>query len=172
MIRIILTTDRDLTVMYLTHISLVLEGVLTARSVAVKVCCLLVTIYAVLRPAVLSPTEPQEPLPLDGIVLPVVVEMHLDVRGADVDFVTAVTLDTVVVGLLLVVGAVHELVTAVVHWSHSTETILESFVHLLMPFTVSDHFFLLCKIFALAHGYSTVKMLTIVHFFASIKPTF
>ena len=137
-----------------------------------EMCCLLVPIHAVVCVTVLCSTKSEEPLPLNCIVLPVVVEVHLHVGGADVHLVTAITLDTVIVGLFLVVGAVHELVTAVVHWSHSTETILESFVHLLMPFTVSDHFFLLCKIFALAHGYSTVKMLTIVHFFASIKPTF
>ena len=34
--------------------------------------------------AVLRATEPEETLALDGVVLPVVVEVHLHVRGADV----------------------------------------------------------------------------------------
>ena len=36
------------------------------------------------RVAVLRATEPEETLALDGVVLPVVVEVHLHVRGADV----------------------------------------------------------------------------------------
>ena len=165
MIRIILTTDRDLTVMYLTHISLVLEGVLTARSVAVKVRCLLVPVHAVLRVAVLRPPEPEESLPLDCIVLPVVVEMHLDVRGADVDFVTAVTLDTVVVGLLLVVAAVNELVTAVVHRGDPSEPVLQGLVHLLVPLAVPDHLLLLGEVLPLAHGDGAVEMFPVVEVF-------
>ena len=165
MIRIILTTDRDLTVMYLTHISLVLEGVLTARSVAVEVGCLLVPVHAVLGVAVLRPPEPEESLPLDCIVLPVVVEMHLDVGGADVDFVTAVTLNAVVVGLLLVVGAVNELVTAVVHRSDPSEPVLQGLVHLLVPLAVSDHLLLLGEVLPLAHGDGAVEMFPVVHVF-------
>ena len=137
-----------------------------------KVCCLLVSINTIIGPTVLRPSEPQEPLPLDGVVLPVVVEVHLDVGGADVHLVTAVALNAVIVGLFLVVSAIHKLITAIIHWCHSSEAILEGLVHLLVPFTMSDHFFLLCEIFALAHGDCTVKMLTIVHVFAGIKPTF
>ena len=122
--------------------------------------------------AVLGTAEPEEAFPLDRIVLPVVVEVHLDVRGADVDLVAAVTLDAVVVGLLLVMGAVHELVTAVVHGGHSPEAVLESLVHLLMPLAVANHFFLLCKIFSLAHGHSAVEVLAIIHVFAGIEATF
>ena len=156
----------------LTHIRLVLECELTRGPVAVEMCCLLVPVHAVLCVAVLSSSEPEKALSLNCIVLPVVVEVHLDIRGADVDLVTAVTLDTVVVGLFLVMGTVHKLVTAVIHWCHSSEAILESFIHLLVPLAVPDHFFLLCKIFALAHWYRTVKMFTIVHIFAGVKPTF
>ena len=137
-----------------------------------EVCCLLVPVDALITSAILRASEPEEALPLDGVVLPVVVEVHLDIRGADIDLVAAIALDAVVVGLLLVVGAVNELVTAVIHRGHSPEAILEGLVHLLVPLAVSDHFFLLGKIFALAHRHSTVKMLTIVHFFASIKSTF
>ena len=36
------------------------------------------------RVAVLRATEPEETLALDGVVLPVVVEVHLHIRGADV----------------------------------------------------------------------------------------
>ena len=47
----------------------------------------LTSIEAVCSVAVLSPPEPEEALPLDGVVLPVVVEVHLHVRGADVHLV-------------------------------------------------------------------------------------
>ena len=42
------------------------------------------SVETVCRVAVLSTTEPEEAFPLDRIVLPVVVEVHLDVGGADV----------------------------------------------------------------------------------------
>ena len=137
-----------------------------------EVCCLLTPVDALITSAILRASEPEEALPLDGVVLPVVVEVHLDIRGADVDLVAAVALDAVVVGLLLVVGAVNELVTAVIHRGHSPEAILEGLVHLLVPLAVSDHFFLLGKIFALAHGHRAVEVLTIVHIFAGIEATF
>ena len=131
---------------------------------------LLVPVHAVLSVAVLRTTEPQESLPLDGVVLPVVVEMHLDVRGADVDFVTAVALDTVVVGLLLVVGAVNELVTAVVHRGHPSEPVLQGLVHLLVPLAVADHLLLLGEVLALAHGDRAVEMFPVVHVLAPREP--
>ena len=137
-----------------------------------EMCCLLVPVHAVFSVAVLCSSEPKETLSLNCIVLSVVVEVHLNIRGADIDLVTAITLDAVVVGLFLVMGAVNKLVTAVIHWCHSPEPILESFIHLLVPLAVPDHFFLLCKIFALAHGHRAVKMFTIVHIFTGIKPTF
>ena len=40
---------------------------------------------AVGRLAVVLTPETEEALPLDGVVLPVVVEVHLDIGGADVD---------------------------------------------------------------------------------------
>ena len=156
----------------LTHIRLVLECKLTTRPPAVEVSRLLVSVDAVIGFTVLCTSEPEEAFTLYCIVLPVVIEVHLDVRGADVDLVAAVTLDAVVVGLLLVMGAVHELVTAVVHGGHSPEAVLESLVHLLMPLAVANHFFLLCKIFSLAHGHSAVEVLAIIHVFAGIEATF
>lgn len=72
---------------------------------------------------VLGTPEPEEAFPLDRVVLPMVVEVHLNVRGADVHLeddkhmrvrkrrrrrfylVTALTLDAVVVSLLFVVAA-------------------------------------------------------------------
>ena len=137
-----------------------------------EVCCLLVPVHALIAAAVLCASEPEEAFPLDGIVLPVVVKVHLDVRGADVDLVAAVALNAVVVGLLLVVGAVNELVTAVIHRGHSPKAVLKGLVHLLMPLAVPNHFFLLRKIFAFAHGHSAVEVLTIVHIFAGIEATF
>ena len=134
-----------------------------------EVCCLLVPVHAVLTAAVLGTSEPQETFTLYCIVLPVVVEMHLDVGGADVDLVAAVALDAVVVCLLLVVSALRELVTAVVHGSDPSEAVLESLVHLLVPLAVSDHFLLLGEIFPLAHGDCAVKVFPIVHVFAPGK---
>ena len=158
-------------VVTLTHVSFVLEGELTAGSVAVEVSCLLVSVDAVFRPTVLCPSEPEEALTLDCIVLSVVVEMHLDVGGADVDLVTAVALYAVVMGLLLVVGAVRELVTAVVHRGDPSEPVLQGLVHLLVPLAVSDHLLLLGEILPLAHGDSAVEVFTIVHVFAASKAT-
>ena len=73
------------TTMQPTHIGFVLEGELARGSVAVEVCCLLVSVHAVLRPAILRAAEPEESLPLDGVVLAMVVEVHLDIGCADVD---------------------------------------------------------------------------------------
>ena len=50
-----------------------------------EVCCLLVSVHAVLRPAILRAAEPEESLPLNGVVLAMVVEVHLHIGGADVD---------------------------------------------------------------------------------------
>ena len=50
-----------------------------------EVCRLLVSVHAVLRPAILRAAEPEESLPLNGVVLAMVVEVHLHIGGADVD---------------------------------------------------------------------------------------
>ena len=68
--------------------------------------------------------------------------------------------------LLFVVAALNKLVAAVVHWSDSSEPILQSFVHFLMPLAVANHFFLLGEIFALAHGDDAMPVLSVVHIFA------
>ena len=68
-------------VFVLFHVGLVLEGELTALSAAVEVGGVLALEGAVRGLAVVLPPEPVEPLPLDGVVLPVVVEVHLDVGG-------------------------------------------------------------------------------------------
>ena len=54
----------------------------------------LTSIEAVCSVAVLCPPEPEEALPLDGVVLPVVVEVHLHVRGADVHLARGVKMRT------------------------------------------------------------------------------
>lgn len=53
-------------------------------------------------------------------------------------------------GLLAVVGAVGETVTAVVRGRVSHEAVLEAFVPLLVPLEVSNHFLLLTEHFAAA----------------------
>ena len=70
-----------------------------------------------------------------------------------------------VVGLLLVVGAVNELVTAVVHRSDPSEPVLQGLVHLLVPLAVSDHLLLLGEVLPLAHGDRAVEMFPVVHVF-------
>ena len=71
-----------------------------------------------------------------------------------------------VVSLFLVVTTVYKLVTAIIHGSHSSESILQSFIHLLMPFAVADHFFFLGKVLSFTHGNDTMPVLSVVHVFA------
>ena len=58
-----------------------------------------------------------------------------------------------------------ELITAVIHGSHSAEAVLQSLVHLLVPLAVPDHLLLLRKVLALAHGDRAVEMFPVVHVF-------
>jgi len=71
-----------------------------------------------------------------------VIKVHLNVAGGDVDLVAALGLDTVVMSLLLVVLTTGKSVGAVVHRRDATESVLEGFVHLLVPFGVANHLFL------------------------------
>ena len=68
--------------------------------------------------------------------------------------------------LLLVMATVYKLVTTIIHRSHSAESVLQSFIHLLMPFAVADHLFLLGKILAFTHGNDTVPVFPVVHILA------
>jgi hypothetical protein len=68
-------------ILVLLHVSLVFEGELAAGAIAMKVRGFLASKWAIVSIAVLAASEPHETLPLDGIVLPVVVEVHLDIRG-------------------------------------------------------------------------------------------
>ncbi len=120
-------------VLVLLHVGLVLERELAPRPVAMKMGGLLIAERTVMRSAVVAASKPQEAFPLDGIVLPVVVEVHLDVAGADVDLVALGIDDTVIVGLLLVVLTSRKLISAIVCGGDSPEPILEGFVHFLMP---------------------------------------
>ena len=86
---------------------------------------------------------PEKSFSLNCIVLSVVVEVHLDVAGRDVDLVAALRLDAVVVGLLLVVLTSGEVVGAVVGRGDATEAVLEGLFHLLVPLRVPDHLILL-----------------------------
>ena len=58
-----------------------------------------------------------------------------------------------------------ELITAVIHGSHSAEAVLQSLVHLLVPLAVPDHLLLLGEVLALAHGDGAVEMFPVVHVF-------
>jgi len=75
----------------------------------------------------------------------VVVEVHLDVTGRDVNLVAALRLDAVVVGLLLVVLTTGEVVGAVVGRGDAAEAVLEGLLHLLVPLRVPNHLLLLGK---------------------------
>ena len=90
-------------------------------------------------------TLPEKSFSLNCIVFAVIVEVHLDVARRDVHLVAALGLDAVVVSLLLVVLAVGEVVRAVVRGGDSTESVLERFLHLLVPLRVPDHLLLLSK---------------------------
>ena len=59
-----------------------------------------------------------------------------------------------------------ELITAVIHGSHSAEAVLQSLVHLLVPLAVPDHLLLLGKVLALAHWHRAVEVLPVVHVLA------
>lgn len=134
-------------VLVFLHVSLVFESELAPLPAAVEVGGVLALEGAVGRLAVVLAPEPVEPLPLDGVVLAVVVEVHLDVAGGDVDLVAGVGVDAVVVGLLLVVRARGELLRAVVHRGHPPEAVLEGFVHFLVPLGVTYHLLFLGKHF-------------------------
>lgn len=92
--------------------------------------------------ALLGGPEPLEALLDDGRVLPVVVGVHLDVRGADVHLVAG-PLDAVVVGLLPVVPAAGVAIRAVVARRVPHEAVLQRLVPLLVPLEVTDHLLLL-----------------------------
>ena len=156
----------------LTHVCLVLECVLTRRPIAVEMSRSLTSVQTVRRMTIFGTSKTKKPFPLDGIVFPVVIEMHLNIRCAYVNLVTTIALDAVVMGLFLVVGTILELIATVVHRRNSSKAIFECLIHFLMPLAVSNHFFFLCKIFPFAHGHRTVKMLTIVHIFTGRKATF
>ena len=59
-----------------------------------------------------------------------------------------------------------ELITAVIHGSHSAEAVLQSLVHLLVPLAVPDHLLLLGKVLPLAHRHRAVEVLPVVHVLA------
>ena len=123
-----------------THVGLVLEGEATAGPAAVEVRGPLAEEGAVGGAALLGGAVPLEALLDDGGVLAVVVGVHLDVGRRNVYFITAF-LDAMIVGLLLVVGAVAEAVAAVVEGAVAHEAVLQGLVALLVPLEVADHFF-------------------------------
>lgn len=132
----------------------------------------LTPVQAVRRMTIFGTSKTKKSFSLDGIVFPVVIEVHLDIRRTYVNLVTAIALDAVVMGLFLVMRTILELIATVVHRRNSSKAIFEGLIHFLMPLAVPNHFFFLCKIFPFAHGHRTVKMLTIVHIFTTRKATF
>ena len=63
----------------LTHVCLVLECVLTRRSIAVEMSRSLTSVQTVRRMAIFGTSKTKKPFPLDGVVFPVVIEMHLNI---------------------------------------------------------------------------------------------
>lgn len=94
----------------------------------------------VIRDAVLGRPEPLEALLDDRRVLPVIIRVHLHVRGRYVHLV-AVLVDAVVVRLLPVVRTLPARVTlgTVVGGRVAHEAVLERLVALLVPLEVPDH---------------------------------
>lgn len=126
----------------LTHVGLVLEGVLAVVSPTVEVRGTLTEEGAIRGAALLRGPESLEAFLYYGGVLTVVVGVHLHVRSADVDFVAAL-FDAVVMRLLAVVAAAAVPVGAVVHGGVPHEAVLQGLVALLVPLEVSYHLLLL-----------------------------
>jgi len=89
-------------VFVLFHICLVLEGKLTRRPIAMEMSRSLTSVQTVRRMTIFGTSKTEKSFPLDGIVFPVVIEVHLNIGCAYVNLVTALTLDAVVMGLFLV----------------------------------------------------------------------
>lgn len=70
------------------HIGLVLEGKLAATSIAMEMGGFLAAKGAVVRSTIFAASESEESLALDGIVFPMVIKVHLNVRSGDVHLVT------------------------------------------------------------------------------------
>lgn len=99
----------------------------------------------------------------DGRVFSMVVCVHLNIRRAYVDFVTAF-FDAMVVRLFTVMRTVSIPISAIIQRTISHKSVLQAFVALLMPFEVSDHLLLLDKDAAVA--VEAVKVLAVVQVLA------
>ena len=88
---------------------------------------------------------PLKSFPLNCIVFSVIIKMHLYITGGYVDFVTSFSVNTMIMRLFLVMLTTRKLFWTVIHWCDPSEPIFECFIHFLMPFTMTDHLFFLCK---------------------------
>lgn len=132
-------------VLVLLHVGLVLEGEIAPAPIAMEMRGLLGAKRAIRGGAILNPSESEETLSLNCIVLAMIIEMHLHVARRDVNFVARVRVYAMIMGLFLVVLTPGKLVGTIVHGGHPAKPILECLLHLLMPFGVANHFFLFSK---------------------------
>lgn len=153
----------DVVALVLLHVALVLEGEPAAGPAAVEVGGALAEEGAVAGAALFRRPESLEALLDDGRVFSVVVGVHLHVGGGDVDLV-APFFDTMIVGLLFVVGAVLEAVAAVVQGAVTHEAVLQGLVPFLVPLEVAYHLLLFDEHPGVA--VQTMEVLAIVQVFA------
>lgn len=94
---------------------------------------------AVGRSAFFGGSVPLETLLDNGRILSMIVGVHLDVRRRNINLITAF-FNTMIMRLLLVVGAICISIRAVVQRTVTHETVLERFVSFLVPLEVPYHF--------------------------------
>ncbi len=75
-------------VLVLLHIGLVFESELASGSVTVEVGGFLASEGALWTAAVLATSKPEKSFTLNGIIFSMIIKVHLDVGGRNVDFVT------------------------------------------------------------------------------------
>lgn len=155
----------------LTHVGLVLEGMVAVVALAMKVRRLLAEEGARLEQTIFGGAKALEALLDDGRVLAMVVGVHLHVRRADVHLVAA-TLQAMVVRLLAMVRAVGEALDALVDGRTAKEAMGERFVALLVPLEVPNHLLLLHEDARVARLRIAMKVLAIVQLAAQIVATF
>lgn len=73
-----------------------------------------------------------------------IVGMHLDVRGADVNFVTSI-LQTMIMSLSTIMGTGTEPLCTVVQWTEPQKPMSERLLPLPMPLVMTNHLLLLDK---------------------------
>lgn len=75
-------------VLVLFHIGLVFKSELASRSVTVEVGGFLASKRTLWTTAVLAASKPEKSFTLNSIIFSMIIKVHLDIRGRNVDFVT------------------------------------------------------------------------------------